>query len=104
MPRDDVDNTRNTRMNTGDYYVPLYGHRRREGPLRPAPVDAFEQHRQLRPCQQDRAARGLRPDEMSAFQTLLKQTQAVAIEPQNLDRVAAASAEDEHMAGVRLHG
>jgi len=38
---------------------------------RHAPVDAFEQHRQLRRCQRHAAARGgLRPDEATAFQAL----------------------------------
>src|ERR1700756_3651569 len=45
---------------------------------------------------------GLRPDKASALETLGKQTETVAIPPQQLDGVASASAKHEHMSGERL--
>jgi hypothetical protein len=67
MPSGVVEKNTDSRMNTGDYYVPLYGHRRSEGALGTAPVDAFQKHRQLGARQRYGSARGLRPDEMPAF-------------------------------------
>ena len=75
---------------------------RRPGSLRPAPVDAFQKHRQLRASQTNGAFGSLRPDESSSLQTLGKQTKAVAVEPQQLDDVTAASAENEDVTGERL--
>ena len=75
---------------------------RRPGPLRPAPIDAFEQHRKLRTRQTHGSFRSLRPDESASLQTLGKQAQAVAIEPEKLDHVASAPAKDKDMAGERL--
>jgi hypothetical protein len=81
-----------------------YSHRnlRRPGPLRPAPVDAFQQHRQLRTRQTNGPFCSLRPDESSSFKTLGKQTQPVTIEPENLHHVATASSENEDVTGERL--
>src|ERR1035438_8875563 len=44
----------------------------------------------------------LRPDESSSLQTLGKQAKAVAVEPQQLDDIAAASAENKDVTGERL--
>src|ERR1700679_811100 len=82
------------------YY--LHRNLRRPGPLRPAPVDAFQQHRQLRTRQTNGSFCSLRPDESSSFKTLGKQTQPVTIEPKNLHDVATASSENEDMTGERL--
>jgi len=46
------------------------GRRRLPNAHRLAPVDAFEQHRQLGLRQRDRAAGELRPDETAQLQTL----------------------------------
>jgi hypothetical protein len=75
---------------------------RRPGPLRPAPINAFEQHRKLRTRQTHSSFRSLRPDESSSLQTLGKEAQAVAIEPEKLDHVASAPAKDKDVAGERL--
>jgi hypothetical protein len=37
------------------------------------------------------------PDKSAAFKSLLKQTQTIAIEPKQLDQVAALAAKDEDM-------
>ena len=44
----------------------------------------------------------LRPDESSSLQTLGKQTKTVAVEPQQLDDVAATSTKNEDVTGERL--
>jgi len=75
---------------------------RRPGPLRPAPVDAFQEHRQLRATQANGPFSSLRPDESPSLQTLRKQTKSVAVEPQQLDDVTAASTENEDVTGKRL--
>jgi len=64
----------------------------------PAPVDAFEQHRQLRRRQRHAARCGLRPDEATTLQSLGQQHQPLAVEPQHLEDVPAAAAEDEDVA------
>src|SRR5271165_3458378 len=64
-------------------------------PLRPPPVDAFQQHRQLRPRQRNRAARGLRPNKAPTLQSLREQTQPVAVIPENLDQIASPTAKHE---------
>jgi hypothetical protein len=53
-----------------------------------APVNALQQHRQLRSRQTHRTTGGLRPDEAPTLQPFLKKTQSVPIEPQQLDQVA----------------
>jgi hypothetical protein len=63
------------------------------------PVDAFQEHRQLRTRQRHRSARRLGPDKASSFQPLLKKTKAITIEPQQLDQITALAAEDEYMTG-----
>src|SRR6201996_3764016 len=64
-----------------------------------APVNAFQQHRQLRPRQTHLTTGGLRPDEAPTLQPLLKKTQTVTIEPQQLDQVAALAAKYKYMPG-----
>src|SRR5215468_1622545 len=64
-----------------------------------APVNAFQQHGQLRSRQRDRTALRLRPDKAAAFQPLRKQTQTIAIPPQQFDEIATTTAKHEHMAG-----
>ena len=59
----------------------------------------IEQHRQLRPAQHYHPRLGPWPDESSALQTLGKQTQPVAIPPQQLDQIAAAAAKAKHVTG-----
>ena len=59
-------------------------------------ADGFpEQHGQLCGCQRHCSARDLRPDESSALQLFREKTQAVPIEPQNLDQVTAPTTENE---------
>jgi hypothetical protein len=59
------------------------------GSLRHSPVDPLEQHRQLGPAQHRHPFLSPRPDESATLQTLGKQTQPVAIPPQQLDQIAA---------------
>jgi hypothetical protein len=66
------------------------------------PIDAFQQHRQLRTRQTNGAFRSLQPDESAPFQTLGKQTKAVAIEPENFYDVATAPSENKDVTGERL--
>src|ERR1035438_523730 len=80
----------------------LYCDLRRPGPLRPAPIDAFHEHRQLCASQCDGSFLGLRPDETSSLQAFRKQTQTVFIGPQNLDRVAPAPAKNKDVSGEWL--
>ena len=80
----------------------LYRHGRRSRSDRPSPVDAFQQHRELRAAQRHHAFVRLRPDEAAAFETLGEQTQAVAIPPEHFDQIAAPAAEDEHVTRVRI--
>src|SRR5215471_18568402 len=70
--------------------------------LRSSPVNAFQQHRQLRSRQRYRAALCLRPDKAAAFQSLRKQTQTIAIPPEQFDQIATTTTKHEHMAGKRI--
>ncbi len=54
------------------------------GPCWHPPIDAFEQHRQLRVCQCYGAALGLWPNEAAAFKPFCVQHQALAIPQQRL--------------------
>ena len=69
---------------------------------RHAPIDSGEQIRQLRDADRDRAVRHRRPDEPSPLQPFREQARALAIVPNDLDQVAAASAENVEIAGVRV--
>src|SRR5690606_10376508 len=68
------------------------------GALGHAPVDALQQHRQLRGAQTDLTAIGLGPNKAALLQALAQQAQPLAIPPQQLDDVAASTTEDKHMA------
>src|SRR3990167_81565 len=63
-----------------------------------APVDALQQHRQLRRAQADFAAIGLGPKEAAPLKTLAQQAKGLAVPPQQLDDVAASATKDKHMA------
>src|SRR5215510_3518267 len=80
----------------------LYRQLWRMGALWASPVNAFQQHRQLRSRQRYTAALSLRPDKAAAFQSLRKQTQTVAIPPQHLDQIATTTTKHEDMAGKRI--
>src|SRR6478736_6079066 len=80
----------------------LYSDGWRVGANRSSPVDAFQQHRQLRTAQRYRALFGLWPDETTALQPFGEQTESVAVPPQQLDQIAAPAAEDKNVAGVRI--
>src|SRR5207245_8939583 len=49
-----------------------------------------------------RAARGLRPEEASALQSLAEQTQSVAVIPETLDQIAAPPAKHEYLPRERF--
>src|SRR5690606_8357244 len=66
------------------------------------PIDAFEQHRQLRRCQMHDTVLRARPDEAAALQALVEKTQPLAVPPQHLDPVAAPAAEHEQLTGERI--
>src|SRR3990167_5026982 len=65
----------------------------------PAPINALQQHRQLRGRQRHAAAGCLRPDKASLLQPFAKQAQAVAIPPQQFDPVTTPSAKGEDLTG-----
>jgi len=69
---------------------------------RHAPVDAFQQHRELRRCERDAAGRGLWPDEAATLEPLGQQHQSLSVEPQDLQDVAALATEDEDVAAERI--
>src|SRR5580698_1190656 len=75
-----------------------YRNLRRPGPLWPAPIDAFHQHRKLGSRQRYCTFTRLRPNEASALQSLREQTKAVAVIPKQLDRVSAPTPENKDMA------
>ena len=58
------------------------------------PVNTLQKHRQLRTRQCHGSALSLRPYEAAALQALLKKTETIAIEPEQLDQVTAFAAED----------
>src|SRR5262249_3795112 len=72
--------------------------------LRRAPVDAFDQHRELRRRKRYRAARlaQRRPDEAALVQSLGKETQPAAVPKQNFHRVRLSAAEGKQMARERI--
>ena len=81
--------------------INLDSHSRLPGPVRPSPIDAFEQHRQLSTGQRYLAAVGLRPYKSSPLQPLRKQTKAITVEPKQLDQIAASATERKHVTGER---
>ncbi len=66
-----------------------------------SPVDAFEQHRQLRCREMHRAVGRLRPHEATALQALGVQIHSVAAPPQELHQIAALAAKHKHIARER---
>ena len=70
----------------------------RRGSNGTAPVDAFEQHRQLRRTQGHRAMGRLGPHELARFEPLGEQTQPVTIPPQEFHPITATAAKDEDLA------
>jgi hypothetical protein len=71
---------------------------RRPGSLWPAPIDPFQEHRQLCPSQQDGSFSSLRPHESTLLKTFGKDAKTITIKPENLDGIAAPSAKDEYVA------
>src|SRR5215475_14404866 len=59
------------------------------GVLWMAPIDALEQHRQLRRAQMHRAALRLWPHEATSFETLLVKIHPVPAPPQEFDQTSA---------------
>ena len=72
--------------------------------LRRAPIDAFNQHRELRRCERHRAARlaQRRPYEAALLQPLGEQTKSVPIPEQDLHRVRLLAPEGEEMTRERV--
>lgn len=66
------------------------------------PVEAFEQHGQLRRREVDFAVTDGRPDEAAALQALDEQAQAIFVGPQQLYHVAAAATEDKQVSAERI--
>ena len=64
---------------------------------RRSPVDAFEQHRELRRRERHRSAGRLGPYEATSLQPLRQQAQAITIEPQHLHHVPATAMKDKHV-------
>ena len=75
---------------------------RTPGPFRTPPVDAFQQHRQLRRRQQYRAFFRLWPDEAACLEPLGEEAQSLTIPAQDLDQIAAFAAENEKLAIERI--
>src|SRR5271154_3244301 len=73
-----------------------------EGAFDAPPIDPLEQHRQLRARQTHRSAGRLWPYEAPALESLREQAQSVTAPPQDLDPVAAATAEHEQLARERI--
>src|SRR5512132_310098 len=78
------------------------GTRRTIGAQGNPPVDALEQHRQLRRAQRHPALPGLRPDEPAPLQPLGEQAETLTVPIQHLDQLAAPAAKDEQMPGERI--
>src|ERR1019366_2312503 len=70
--------------------------------LRHAPVDTVEKVAQLRRLDCHDSIGWRWPDKVAPFQALGKQAHALAVIPQDLDQSAAATAEHEQMAIVRI--
>src|SRR5215470_12757541 len=72
--------------------------------LRRAPVDAFDQHRELRRRKRYRAARLAQrgPDEVALLQSLGEETQPIAVPEQNFHRVCLSAAEGKQMTRERV--
>src|ERR1700733_8597386 len=89
-------------METFSRRVVLYRKRGRSCSYRPSPVDAFEQHRELRAAQRDHSFVRLRPYEAAPFETFGEQAESVAVPPEQLDQIATLAAENENVARERV--
>ncbi len=69
---------------------------------RRSPVDPFQQHRQLRRADRQLAIRNRRPDKAPALKALGEQARALAVPPDHLDQIAATTAKDKQMTGIRV--
>src|SRR5579862_5969407 len=69
---------------------------------RTPPVDALQQHGQLRACERHLPVFCLRPNESAPLQALGKQAQPVAVPPQDLDQVATPAPKYEHVPAKRV--
>lgn len=66
------------------------------------PVNAFQQHGQLRRRQMNLTVTGYRPDEAPPFQPFGVQAQTVPVGLQHLYHIAAPPPEDEQMPAERV--
>src|SRR5262249_57525156 len=86
------------------FYTSSARKRRLPGAVRSAPIDAFNQYRELCWRERHRAARlaQRRPDEAAVLQPLVEQAESVPIPEQDLHRVGLLAAEHEEMTPERL--
>src|SRR5512136_2257576 len=70
--------------------------------VRSAPIDPFEQERQLCGTQQDRSARGLRPYEMAFIEPSVIETQSLRLVPKDLQPIRSTASEDKKLAIERI--
>jgi hypothetical protein len=75
---------------------------RSPGFLRIAPIDPGKQITKLRGRNRDRAVCRARPQKPAPFQTLREQTCALAVMPDHLQKIAAASAKAKQMPAQRI--
>lgn len=66
------------------------------------PVDALHQHRELRRRQEHFSITCRGPGEAASFQAFCQQAQAITGGPEKFDLAAAASPENEDVAGHRI--
>lgn len=66
------------------------------------PINAFEQHRQLRSAQGNLALFRRRPHEPPLLQPLAEQAGTLSVPPDDLDEISAPTTEDKQMAGERI--
>lgn len=71
-------------------------------PLRMLPVNALQQHAQLRGRQMDLTVMGQRPHEASPLQPFGEQAQAVAVSPQHFYHVTPPAAKDKQVPAERV--
>jgi hypothetical protein len=75
----------------------LSGSERTPCPLRRAPVDPLQQHRQLRWCQRHLSGRRRGPYEPAFLQALGEQARALPVPPDDFDKIAATSAKNKQV-------
>ena len=71
-------------------------------PLWNAPVNALQQHRQLRRRQADLAVFSGRPNKPAPFKTLGKQAGSLAVPPDNFEQITTPPPKHKQMAGKRI--